>query len=254
MSTLRIAAVSYLNTLPFIHAISAYFKDDYELSLDIPSLCALKLKNESVDVALVPVAIIPSLSNCKIVTSYCIGAVGPVASVMLYSQVPLKDIKTIYLDYQSMTSVKLVRVLAQNYWKIKPQWKEATIGYEQKVQADVAGVVIGDRALEMRNTYRYAYDLAEEWQKYSSLPFTFACWVAHNKVKDNRINAFNEAIKQGIIEIDSILLGYKGNLSKDFAREYLTKNISYDFDEKKKQAMHLFLRDIYQLAETRISS
>ena len=122
---LKISAVSYLNTLPFIYSISKYFKYcDYELSLDVPSKCANKLTNGLVDVALVPIAAIPGLKRSKLITAYCIGANGAVASVMLYSQVPLHEITSVYMDYQSLTSVKLTKVLAQKYWKIDPNWIE----------------------------------------------------------------------------------------------------------------------------------
>ncbi len=249
---LKISAVSYLNTLPFIYAIDKYFKLPYQLSLDYPSICAEKLKTGSVDLALVPVAVIPELKNCSVVTSYCIGADGAVASVMLYSQVSLEQIDAVYLDYQSMTSVNLLKVLSEKYWNSKPQWLQAEKGYEEKIKNNIAGVIIGDRAIEMANQFKYQYDLAEEWKKYTGLPFTFACWVARDTVDENTIQAFNNALKQGIGEIDSVLGLYKGKIDRAFAKDYLTENISYIFDERKKEAMERFISHIGHDVKARI--
>lgn len=206
----------------------------------------------SADIALVPVIVIPKLFDCRIITSYCIGANGPVASVMVYSQAPLQQIRKVYLDYQSLTSVNLIKVLANKYWNINFQWLKAEEGYEKKINDSTAGVIIGDRALEMRNEYSYHYDLAEEWKKFTGMPFTFACWVAHKSVTDETIAAFENALKKGLAETDNILEKYAGKLDKGFAREYLTKNISYHFDADKEKAMNLFLNHISYLNNRRI--
>jgi chorismate dehydratase len=251
---LKISAVSYLNTLPFIYAIESYFTLPFELSLDYPSICANKMMNGLVDIALVPVVVIPNLIDCNVITSYCIGADGPVASVMLYSQVPLTQISSVYMDYQSLTSVNLVKVLSKKFWDITPQWLKAEDGYENKIEGNRAGVVIGDRALEMNGQFEYQYDLADEWKKYSGLPFAFACWVAQSHVEMQVVDSFNKAIGQGINEIDKTVARYTGNIDKRLACQYLTQNISYTLDEKKMDAMKLFLIDVSHDAKKRILS
>ena len=56
----RIAAVSYLNTLPFIYGLKhSRLIDTIDLDLDYPAACAKKLINGDVDLALVPVVVIP---------------------------------------------------------------------------------------------------------------------------------------------------------------------------------------------------
>ena len=55
----RITAVSYLNTIPFIYGIeNSLLSYNIELSLDYPTICADKLINDEVDLALVPVVVI----------------------------------------------------------------------------------------------------------------------------------------------------------------------------------------------------
>ena len=95
---LKISAVSYLNTIPFIHGLKqSELIHNIDLQLDYPSICADKLINGEVDLALVPVAIIPTLKEAHIISDYCIGADGAVDTVCLYSDVPITEIEIIGL-------------------------------------------------------------------------------------------------------------------------------------------------------------
>ena len=82
------------------------------------------------------------------VSKYVIGANGAVASVALFSEVPIDQIKNIYLDYQSRTSVQLLKILLAQYWKVEVHFLVATEGYIAQISGTTAGVIIGDRALE----------------------------------------------------------------------------------------------------------
>ena len=121
---IKITAVSYLNTLPFIYGLKhSRLIDTIDLDLDYPAACAKKLINGDVDLALVPVVVIPSLKEAHIISDYCIGANGSVDTVCLYSDVPIDRIVNIFLDYQSQTSVALLKILLKEYWKLAPDFK-----------------------------------------------------------------------------------------------------------------------------------
>ena len=81
----RIAAVSYLNTIPFIYGIGHEGNLRAELLLSPPAVCAKNFAEHKADIALVPAAAVPSLADAEIVTEYCIGAAGPVRTVVLLS-------------------------------------------------------------------------------------------------------------------------------------------------------------------------
>jgi chorismate dehydratase len=116
----RISVVSYLNSKPFIHGLrQSGLNSEIVITEDIPSVCANKMITGQADIGLIPVAALADLKGYTIISDYCIGSDGPVGSVLLLSQVPLNEIGTILLDYQSRTSVLLTRILAQNFWKIK---------------------------------------------------------------------------------------------------------------------------------------
>lgn len=251
MSKLKISVVSYLNSKPFIYGLQhSLLKNEIDLQLDIPSDCAKKLKEDTVDIGLLPVAVIPELKSSYIISDYCIGAVGKVTSVMLYSNVPLNDIEKVLLDYQSKTSVQLIQILAKNYWKINPEWESGSAGYEDEVKDKTAALVIGDRTFAMDNKYKYVYDLAEEWQKFTGLPFVFACWVSTKKLSDAFIKSFNDALAFGLdnrnVLVKELMAEKKYNTDID---QYLNKRISYTFDEPKKEALELFLNYVSDLGK-----
>ena len=242
----RVSAVSYLNTLPFLFGINnSDVINDIELAVDIPSVCAKKLLTNEVDLGLVPVAIIPQLKEYHIISDYCIGAEGKVASVVLYSDVPLNEIKAIYLDYQSRTSINLVQLLAKEYWKINPKWLEAATGYENKINNSIAGVIIRDRTFNLPKAFKSQYYLADEWKKHTDLPFVFACWVANKKLTPEFIANFNSALKKGIDNIKEVV-GFhnESKISQEQLFDYLNNKISYQFDENKQKALVRFLEYI----------
>ncbi|MFL5765688.1 MAG: menaquinone biosynthetic enzyme MqnA/MqnD family protein [Bacteroidia bacterium] len=248
---IKISAVAYLNSKPFIYGLErSPVMKLIDLQLDIPSECARKLIEGQVDVGLIPVAVLPLLKEKYIISDYCIGAVGRVNSVMLYSDVPLEQITAVLLDYQSRTSVTLVRVLAANFWKISPGWIKAEKDYENKVSGTTAAVIIGDRTFGLEGKYKFAYDLAEEWQKFTGLPFVFACWTANKLLPEDFIAKFNSALKLGLEQRPELIpiLEKEDRYATDIGT-YLLRSISYDYDAAKKQALDLFLTFLSKLEQ-----
>lgn len=243
---IKISAISYLNTLPFIFGIesSESLCNKIELFKDIPSVCAEKLISNEVDLGLIPVAAINKIPKAKIISDYCIGAVGKVNTVLLLSDVPLKDIKQIYLDYQSRTSVNLLKILAKDYWNIAPKFIDAKIGYEDFIKDETAGLIIGDRTFIYSKKIRYIYDLSYEWFKFTDLPFVFAAWVSNRELTEVFVNEFNEALRLGLERKDVAIKEFRNNnLNSDIDIEtYLSFDISYSLDQEKRKGMDLFLK------------
>ncbi|MEO8147847.1 MAG: menaquinone biosynthesis protein [Bacteroidia bacterium] len=243
MTKIKIAAVSYLNTKPFLYGLQhSSIKEKIDLQTYIPSVCADKLLNGEADLGLIPVAVIPQLKEFEIISDYCIGAVGAVSSVLILSEVPMEKIKKIYLDYQSRTSVALAQILLKDYWKRDVQSINAASGYENKISGTAAGVVIGDRALQLKSKFNFVYDLALAWHQHTKLPFVFACWVSNKKLPGDFIHEFNVACKFGIEHIDDLITELKHE--KDFypdSKNYLNNFISYNLDDEKRSGLKLFL-------------
>jgi chorismate dehydratase len=246
MNLLKISAVSYLNTIPFVYGIlKSGCLENFRLDLDVPSVCAEKLINGEVDVALVPVGALPDFDDPFIVSEYCIGAVGTVKTVLLLSQRPLEEIEDIYLDYDSRTSVKLVKILADQYWKIKPRWNNLNPGQSEHPGKLTSIVAIGDKTFELVKEYKYAYDLAGEWFRFTGLPFVFAVWLSKKKLPVIFKDQLNEALSFGLQHKAESLEFFKDKLPAcGDCLSYLEDNISFLFDEEKKKGMELFLKYI----------
>jgi chorismate dehydratase len=239
----RVGAVSYLNTKPLIYGIEkGMIKDEADLIIDYPSKIASMLLGDQIDVGLVPVAIIPQMKEHFIISDYCIGSVGEVASVCLFSEVPLRDIGTILLDYQSRTSVALLKVLIKEYWKLEVVFEDTAGNYQSNISGTTAGLVIGDRALQQRKFSPYIFDLGEEWEKFTGLPFVFAAWISNKKLDENFIKDLNDANAFGLNRIEEVV---KQNPYDVFdLHHYYSDCISFDLNESKKKGLELFLKKL----------
>jgi chorismate dehydratase len=246
LSTIKVAAVSYLNTKPLLFGIHRSGLMRYmQLTENYPSIIAQQLQQNEVDMALVPVAILPTLSHYQIVGKYCIGATQAVASVALFSQVPMEQITHVVLDYQSKTSIHLAKILLKEFWKKEVVFVKGEEHFERTIQGTTAAVVIGDRAFEQRTKCTYVYDLAEAWIQYTQLPFVFAAWVANKPINEDFIDAFNKANAYGLQHIDDVIAA-NPYLTYDL-KTYYTQNISYQLDEQKEKGLQLFLHKLQQL-------
>ncbi len=245
---IKISAVSYLNTLPFIYGIEndASLLQQIVIQKDMPSVCADKLISNQVDIGLIPVAEISKIKTPYIISNYCLGSAGKVDTVSLLSRVPIKNVNKIILDYQSRTSVKLTKILVKEYFKINPEYVNAKAGYEEKIDNNTAALIIGDRVFKYQKEFEFVYDLSEIWMKHTSYPFVFAAWVSNKKINDTFIKDFDKALKFGLSNIDSVIEEYKKNneLNNIDLKKYLTENISYCFNDEKRKGMQLFLKKI----------
>ena len=247
----KISCVSYLNSKPFIFGLqNSEIKNEIDLQLDIPAVCAQKFDDKLVDIGLVPVAALGSIDDYHIISDYCIGADGEVGSVVLASDVPLHHIQNILLDYQSRTSVILAQILADKFWKIKPQFHDTRQNYESIIGGTTAGIIIGDRTFAQKSNFKYIYDLAHEWKLFTNLPFVFACWVANKELDRSFVKRFNESLRFGLMNSETVISEYVKETGADVnVKDYLENKISYAFDDRKKFAMELFLNYANELVE-----
>jgi len=243
MNPIRITAVSYYNTLPFIYGIThSGLLSGFELSLDVPSECARKIIANEVDIGLIPTGALPGISDYNLVSNLCIGADKDVKSVLLLSNTELQTIKTIYLDTDSLTSVNLVRILAQQYWKIIPQWKSLT-ELKDKLAPEEGMVLIGDKTFGLKLKYPFCYDLAGEWIKFTGLPFVFAAWITRKPLPIEFGKSFQAALAWGVDHReDSFLVAGNLHITKPDLISYLKNDISYPMDEAKLKGMKMFLK------------
>lgn len=246
MDKIKVSAVKYTNSLPFIHGLQYYSPENLmSLSLDTPSECYNKLLSGQADVGLVPVVFKNHVSSVYQVSPYCIGADGKVLSVILVSECSPDEIKFINLDYQSRTSVMLTRLLCRDLWKISPQFRDARPGFEGAAfEEGEARLVIGDRAFPFHKKENInVTDLAEEWKRLTGLPFVFAFWGSVIKLNPGFENHFVKALDYGMSQKARLIreLSTQPEYKDINLHDYLHENIIHEISQEMKEGMNLFL-------------
>jgi len=109
---MRISAISYLNTAPLMWDFERRAAGPgFEISYTVPSQCAAELERGSADIGIIPSAAYATVPGLAILPGVAIAAKRAVRSILLVSQKPIEEIRTVALDNSSLTSVALVRIL-----------------------------------------------------------------------------------------------------------------------------------------------
>jgi chorismate dehydratase len=191
--TLRIGRIPYINCYPVYGAIDrGIISLDAELVDGVPTALNERMANGDLDVSVVSaVEYARDSKRYLLLPDLAISCDGPVRSVMLFSKRPARELtgRRVLVSRSSMTSVALVELLFENVWHARPTFAPtdaevsdvARFGEEDHD----ARLVIGDAALLLgtqHGAYAFAYDLGEEWKRWTGLPFVFAVWVAQRNV------------------------------------------------------------------------
>ncbi len=243
--------VGYLNTIPLVYGLRGSAAARYNLHLETPAQCFNSFMMDEVDVALVPVGTLPLIPDARIVTDVCIGCKREVRTVCLFSNVDIHQLKTVYLDIESRTSVLLIQILMKHHWKRDVVFIDKNV---REISAadlpdDVGVLMIGDKVFEVENDFVYKYDLGAAWYDYTGLPFAFAVWVAKPHVTDAQITMLNTDLLQGITHVPDSLLAHKTANQNFDLDEYFECYIDYHFDENKRMAMKRYLEVVGEMRE-----
>lgn len=214
--------------------------DIIDLSFDYPARVFEQLQEGRIDIGLIPVAATLQLPTAHFVGNYGIAADGAVGSVALFSQCPIEEVEVVVLDYQSRTSVELLKILLRDHWKKEVRFIHADSDYYmQDIEDKRAGLIIGDRALLQLGRFPFVYDLAAEWKKYLGLPFVFAAWVATRQLPFDFIERFDKANEQGLSRLPELATMW--SLPGVDMHTYFSDRIHYRIDERKRSGMEKFL-------------
>ena len=238
----RIAAINYLNTIPFLYGLEARMAPgEICMQFCTPSVSAALLREGKADVGIMPVGALSDLKHPSIVSDFCIGATGPVASVLVVSGRPIAEVDEILLDVDSRTSVLLTQYLCREKWHIAPRLKPFDFSCEA-LDPERCYLLIGDKALLHGGEFRHVYDLAAEWIALKQLPFVFACWTAFRPLEPSFIESFNQALEYGIRHIPEAIEKYNHQFPREYAYRYLRDNISFTLDSEKRAGLSEFRR------------
>jgi len=252
---LRIGRITYANCSPIFHELQKQAPaDDYQFIGGVPShLNALLAAGEidvcpssSIEYALHPerYLILPDLS---------ISSIGAVASVLLFSRLPVEalDGQTILLTSESATSVNLLRILLKKRFGCSCGFTVSEQPLDSAMQEASAMLLIGDRALRasIQETDLLVYDLGELWHEWTGLPFVFALWFCGRKAAGDRPAEVTRLARlliaskeRACADLDSI--AHCAPEAQWMGRErlvaYWRDNISYDLDSRHLEGLTLF--------------
>lgn len=253
MKPLRISAISYLNTAPlmwdFEHGDAGAA---FDISYTVPSQCAADLAAGAADIGIIPAAAYASIPGLVILPGVAIASRRPVRSILLVSQVPLDQIRSVALDTSSLTSVALTKVLFAKWWGPRRRFTSMAPDMEKMLAEHDAGLLIGDPALKVDRARYLTFDLAEEWIRLTGKPFVFAFWaIRQAALKDvpatlDLAAIFQDSRNHGLLppSLDRIAREWapRLGLSQAAIRAYLTENIYYDLDPECLDGLQLFYR------------
>jgi len=233
----KIVLVDYFNTEPFLAGLRTAV-DQYEIIGKIPAECTTCFNSKKADIGLVPVASFFEMELAHMITNYGIGCDGTVRTVVLFSNTHKTEIRKIYLDDHSRTSVQLCRIVAKRFWNIDVEFVRTDVSRISLGQNE-AMLMIGDKVFVNEGRYDYAYDLGEEWKEETGLPFVFAIWVSHEKVSEVEEQGLNAIFEKGLQQIPKIVKDLKKLKDMDL-QSYFEKNIVYRIGEEGREAIALF--------------
>jgi predicted solute-binding protein len=218
---MRFGSVSYLNARPLVEGLRP-------LALATPSVLVDLYRRGEVDVALLPVAAGEGLGLTR-VGSLGIAAEGLVDSVLLFLRRPLPEVRTVALDPASRTSRALTRLLLEEARELSPRYTDPPADAE---------LVIGDPALVRGTTDEPRLDLAEEWTRWTGLPFVFAAWYGDPATE----GALEEAYARGQLEIGRYAREAGLGLDEATLLRYLRERIRFRIGPREEEGLRLFVR------------
>src|SRR5574341_240183 len=177
LATVRISAVSFLNSRPLVHGLERW-PDRFAIRYDLPSVCARRLHEGDVDLGLVP-SIEYLRGDYRAVPDVAVVSDGPVRSVAVFTSLPIERVQSIALDTSSKSSATLMRILCARHFGIAPSFVDHGPDIDGMLASADAALVIGDPALLLDHEARglQKIDLGEQWRALTGLPFVYAFWT-----------------------------------------------------------------------------
>lgn len=254
---LQIGRIAYANCTPiFSSLVAASPVGRYRFVSGVPARLNGLLATGEIDVC-------PSSSfeyACRpnhylILPGLSISSDGPVASVLLFSRVPIEELDSslVLLSSESATSVNLLKILLSKRFGISCRYAQHAGGLDDALSDAPALLLIGDTALResLRNHSYWVYDLGSMWREWTGLPFVFALWLCRCEAAEKS----GEEVRRLVTDFSAAKAAARQNLQIIAERShdadwmgverlvsYWQENISYDLDTRHCESLSLFFR------------
>lgn len=257
MQPLRIACVRFLNTLPLIDGLERL--EGVELVATVPSRIGEMVASGEADVGLASLIDAATLPEpLMLLPVGMIGCDGRTLTVRLFSDVPFDRVRRIHADSDSRTSIVLARVLLERLHGIRPEVvrfdAREGVAEEAEEMSDLwpeTLLLIGDKVVTSHpppGRYPHQMDLGEAWRSLTGLPFVYAAWACRaSEVDSPRIREIASVLDRARRR-NAMRLGWLASRRAPehrwptpLAREYLTRLLRYEVDERAREGAERFL-------------
>jgi chorismate dehydratase len=234
LGAFRVGSVGYLNAVPLTRGL------EEEVLFATPSELARMLRRDELDAALVSVVEVLFHDRYDILDGIAIASLGEVQSVLLAHRRPIEEVREVYCDTASLTSVELLRVLLAERG-LKPEFK--TLPSYDFAQLPDYALLIGDRALDLLlGPHEHEiWDLGAAWFELTKLPFIYAIWALRRELDHAPLRRLlREARDFGLDTLDSIIQN-RTDYTYDFRKDYLGWHIHYHLGSDEKRGLAKFI-------------
>ena len=235
----RIGSVGYLNAAPLTRGIEKH------VLYTTPAQLAQRLQRDELEAALVSIVEVLFNDRYDVLEGVAIASSGEVKSVLLAHRQQLEEIRTVFCDAASLTSVSLLRVLL-GARGLRPEFRPLA-NYADTARHD-AVLLIGDPALDfLLAPHAHAvWDLGQAWWDLTGLPFVYAAWALRRGADTPTLRQRLRAAKdRGLRELDA-LVRERTEYDYAFRKTYLGGNIRYDLGPAEKRGVARFVELLRQ--------
>lgn len=277
MNKLRISIVEYVNTAPLVRGFThGPLEGKYDLSFTVPSQCAEALRTGAADIAIIPAIEYQRIPDLVVLPGLAIASQNRVRSLLIVAKKPIEQVRSIALDCSSRSTQALTRILADEHWKIFPEFFEAEPDLRAMLGKADAALLIGDPALRLSIAIEkksavgpqgravcqaatlgltgaeifHVYDVVGEWRKLTGLPAVMAVWAAKRGVVTPEVlEDFTMSRDFGLISIGEICMQTSRELELPQAdlESYLRNNIDYYLGEDNRRGLEKYFQEADKL-------
>ena len=233
LAPFRVGSVKALNTVPLTRGL------EDQVIYATPAKLAEMLRRDELDAALVSVVEPLFHDRYDILDGIAIAALGEVKSVFMAHRRPLAEIREIFCDTASLTSVTLLKVLLAER-RLKPEFKPLD-SYAAAPDKE-AVLLIGDVALDflLAPHEHQILDLGAAWYELTNLPFVFAVWTLRRGVENAELRRrLRDTRDFGLDTLDHIIRS-RTEYTEDFRKDYLGWHIHYHLGTDEKRGIAKF--------------
>lgn len=264
MPRIKLGQVDYINCLPVYHALEENLLPvTCNLVKGTPTRLNDMFLNNRLQVT--PISSIEYARNsndCIILPQMSISADGRVASILLFSKVPVTELegKKVCLTSSSATSVALLKILFEHYYHVEAFYETADPNLDLMLEKGDAALLIGDDAMKAHQMVKnqelpiQVADLGEVWKEFTGEKMVYAVWVVKKSFAENNPDTLNNIVEIlhrsreiGLKNIPDLVekAHKRSNLPITVLEDYFN-TIQHNFGEDEKRALLTFFDYAYK--------